>query len=531
MLLSVLQSAVWLLLRALSSLLLALLALFQNIGGAKEPRTVPPAVRPLLLLSGLESARRIRRREVQCVDIIQAYINRIKEVNPIVNALVTDRFSAALKEAQQVDKRLAEGNEDEKSLEESVPYLGVPFTVKEAFALEGSSNACGVVSRKDVISFADAAVVNALRRAGAIPLGVTNCSELCMWYESSNNLYGMTRNPYNLDCTAGGSSGGEGCIIAAAGSVMGVGSDIGGSIRMPAFFNGIYGHKPTTGLVPNDGHFPEVTGMRLKFLCSGPLCRYAEDLIPMLKVMAGPNISKLRLDEEVCMKKVKFYSMENDGGSSFVSKVDNELVQAQRRLIEYLEGQFGVQVQHVRIHKMKYAFEIWAAMMFSPQFDAKEYQPFKNLLEDCGKKFKPVTELVKKILGQSSHTIPAIGLCILEDYVKISERSSADLTSMCQNLETELSNLLGDDGVFLYPSHPKIAPRHHHPKLMPFNFTYTAIFNVLGLPVTQCPLGLSKDGLPIGIQLVANHHYDHLCLGVARHLESAFGGWQNPGAP
>ncbi|XP_062916673.1 fatty-acid amide hydrolase 2-like isoform X2 [Mobula hypostoma] len=476
--LSVLQHSARLLLRVVSSLLLALLSLFQNIGGPKKPRTVPPAVHPLLLLSGVESARRIRRREVKCVDVIQVYINRIKDVNPIVNALVADRFSAALKEAQQVDERLAKGNEDEKSLEESVPYLGVPFTVKEAFALEGSPNSCGLVCRKNVISSADAVVVDALRRAGAIPLGVTNCSELCMWYESSNNLYGTTRNPYNLDCIAGGSSGGEGCIIAAAGSVMGVGSDIGGSIRMPAFFNGIYGHKPTAGLVPNDGQFPDVTGLRTKFLCSGPMCRYAEDLILMLKLMAGPKISKLKLDEEVCMKKVKFYSMENDGGSSFVSKVDNELIQAQRRLIEYLEVQFGVEVQRVHIHKMKYAFEIWSAMMFSPEFDAKEYQPFKELLEDCGKKFKPVRELVKKILGQSSHTIPAIGLAILEDFA-FTEHSFVDLMSMCQNLEAEFSNLLRDDGVFLYPSHPKIAPRHHHPKLMPFNFAYTGLMNSL----------------------------------------------------
>ncbi|XP_032886259.1 fatty-acid amide hydrolase 2 [Amblyraja radiata] len=528
---SVLERSATLLLRALSRLLRALLSLFQTFGGPRNSRPVPPAVQPLLLLPGVELARRIRRRQVKSVDVIEAYIGRIKDVNPIVNALVAERFSAALKEAQQVDKRLAEGNEDEKLLEESVPYLGVPFTVKEAFALEGSPNSSGLVSRKNVISPTDAAVVTNLRKAGAIPLGVTNCSELCMWYESSNNLYGTTRNPYNVDRIVGGSSGGEGCIIAAAGSVMGVGSDIGGSIRMPAFFNGIYGHKPTTGLVPNDGQFPDATGLREKFLCTGPMCRYAEDLIPMLKVMAGPNISKVRLDEEVFMKKVKFYSMENDGGSSFVSKVDNELIRAQRRLIEYLEEQFGIQVQQVQIRKMKYAFPIWSAMMSSRGTDGKEPVSFKDLMGDCGKEMKPLWELVKKMLGLSVHTFPAIGLSILEDLAKINQRNNAKLMSMCQSLEAEFCSLLGDDGIFLYPSHPKIAPRHHHPKFMPFNFAYTAIFNVLGLPVTQCPLGMSKDGLPLGIQLVANHHYDHLCLGVARHLEIAFGGWQNPGAP
>ncbi|XP_067903823.1 fatty-acid amide hydrolase 2-A isoform X3 [Heterodontus francisci] len=413
----VLERSLSLLLCVVSRLLLALLSLVQSFG-PRNLRPVPPVVRPLLLLSGVELARRIRQRQVKCVDIIQEYISRIRDVNPIVNALVSERFAAALKEAQQVDNRLAEGGEDERSLEESVPFLGVPFTVKEAFALEGSPNSCGLVSRKNVIALSDAAVVTNLRKAGAIPLGVTNCSELCMWYECSNNLYGTTRNPYNVDRIVGGSSGGEGCIIAAAGSVMGVGSDIGGSIRIPAFFNGIYGHKPTTGLVPNDGQFPNATGLRAEFLCTGPMCRYAEDLIPMFKVMAGPNISKVKLDEEVFIKKVKFYSMEHDGGSPFLSKVDNELIHAQRRLIEYLEVQFGVQVQQVEIHKMKYAFQIWSAMMSSPGTDGKEPKSFKDLMADPGKEIKPLWELAKKILGLSPHTLPAIGLGIVEDLVK-----------------------------------------------------------------------------------------------------------------
>ncbi|XP_048460947.1 fatty-acid amide hydrolase 2 isoform X3 [Rhincodon typus] len=478
-----------LLLRVVSRLLLAFLSLVQSFG-SRDLRPVPPAVQPLLLLPGVELARRIRQRQVKCVDVIQEYINRIRVINPIVNAVVAERFASALKEAQKVDDRIAKGNEDEKLLEETVPYLGVPFTVKEAIALEGSPNSSGLVSRKNVIALTDAAVVTNLRKAGAIPLGVTNCSELCMWYESSNNVYGTTRNPYNVDRIVGGSS----------------------------------------GLVPNDGQFPNATGLKAEFLCTGPMCRYADDLIPMFKVMAGPNISKVKLDEEVLIKKVKFYSMEHDGGSPFLSKVDKELIHAQRRLTEYLEVQFGVQVQQVQIRKMKYAFQIWSAMMTASEADGKEFKSFKDLMADGGKEIKPLWELMKKALGISPHTFPAIGLGIVEDLAKVDHSSNVKLMNMCHNLQAELSSLLGDDGVFLYPSHPKIAPRHHHPKLMPFNFAYTAIFNVLGLPVTQCPLGLSKDGLPLGIQLVANHHNDHLCLHVAQHLETAFGGWQNPGA-
>ncbi|TFJ96159.1 protein kintoun [Platysternon megacephalum] len=497
--------------------------------GATPARCVPPPGQPLLLLSAGQLARRIRRREVKCTDVVQAYIKRIEEINPLVNAVVKARFDAALQEAHHVDKLLSEGHGDEDSLQEKFPFLGVPFTVKEAFAVHGMPNTSGLVSRRNLISTSDALVVSRLKQAGAIPLGVTNCSELCMWYESSNNVYGRTNNPYDLQRIVGGSSGGEGCVLGAACSVIGVGSDIGGSIRMPAFFNGVFGHKPTTGVVPNDGQFPNALGVRTEFLCTGPMCRYAEDLEPMLRVMAGPGVRKLKLDEKVSLEKVKFYCMEHDGGSVFVSPVDREILQAQRKVVEHLETQCGVQVQHVTIHKMKYAFQIWSAMMSSRDSDGQEAQLFTDLLGDHGKPVWPLWELMKWFLGMSLHTIPAIALALTEKLMKLNPGGNAKLVSMGHSLRTEMMNLLGTDGILLYPSHPIVAPKHYSPLGMPFNFAYTAVFNVLGLPVTQCPLGLSSEGLPLGIQVVAGPHNDHLTLAMARYLEKAFGGWVCPG--
>ncbi|CAM4600845.1 unnamed protein product [Lepidochelys olivacea] len=499
------------------------------LAGAPPTRCVPPPGQPLLQLSAGQLARRIRRREVKCTDVVQAYIKRIEEINPLVNAVVKDRFDAALEEAYHVDKLLSEGHGDEDALQEKFPFLGVPFTVKEAFALHGMPNTSGLVSRRNLISTSDALVVSRLKQAGAIPLGVTNCSELCMWYESNNNVYGRTNNPYDLQRIVGGSSGGEGCVLGAACSVIGVGSDIGGSIRMPAFFNGIFGHKPTTGVVPNDGQFPNALGVRTEFLCTGPMCRYAEDLEPMLRVMAGPGVRKLKLDEKVSLEKVKFYCMEHDGGSVFVSPVDREILQAQRKVVEHLETRFGVQVQHITIHKMKYAFQIWSAMMSSRDSDGQEAQLFTDLLGDHGKPVWPLWELMKWFLGMSLHTIPAIALALTEKLMKLNPGGNAKLVSMGHSLRTEMMNLLGTDGMLLYPSHPIVAPKHYSPLGMPFNFAYTAVFNVLGLPVTQCPLGLSSEGLPLGIQVVAGPHNDHLTLAMARYLEKAFGGWVCPG--
>ncbi|XP_013919706.1 PREDICTED: fatty-acid amide hydrolase 2 [Thamnophis sirtalis] len=382
-------------------------------------RTVPPPDQPLLLLPAGELARRIRRRELKCVDLLETYIERIKQVNPLINAIVKDRFEAALQEAQVVDQLLSDGQEDEESLQKKFPLLGIPVTVKEAFALYG--------------------------------------------------------------------------------------------------------------VVPNDGQFPDAVGHRINFLCTGPMCRYAEDMELLLRVMAGPNISKLKLDDPVSLQKIKFYSMEHDGGSIFLLPVDKEILQAHRKTVAHLETDLGVEVENVAISKMKYSFQIWSVMMSSKSSDNQENQTFTDLLGDHGKPVWPSWELVKWMMRLSSHTFPAIALGITEKLTKYNSKANAKLASMAQSLQTEMVELLGENGVFLYPSHPVLAPKHHAPLGMPFNFAYTAIFNILGLPVTQCPLGLSKDGLPLGIQVVAGPHNDHLTLAVARYLEKAFGGWVPPG--
>lgn len=203
-------------------------------------------------------------------------------------------------------------------------------------------NSGGLKSRSKVLASVDAPPVALLKRAGAIPLGVTNTSELCMWMESNNHLYGITSNPYDLERMCGGSSGGEGSIIGGGASVIGIGSDIGGSIRMPCFFNGIFGHKPSKDVVSNDGQFPSCTGLQNDYSGSGPICRYAEDLLPLLKIMAGPTADKLSLSEGVDLKKLRFFTVVDDGGSPLTSPVDNQLIQAQKRVAARLEADLGV---------------------------------------------------------------------------------------------------------------------------------------------------------------------------------------------
>ncbi|KAM6976923.1 fatty-acid amide hydrolase 2-A-like [Aplochiton taeniatus] len=466
---------------------------------------------------------------VSSVEVVQAYIDRIQEINPLINAMVKDRFSLALQEAAQADKLIEEEREGgEEVLEDKLPLLGVPFTVKEAFTLQGMPNSTGLVSRRAVISGSDAPTVALLKRVGAIPLGVTNCSELCMWLESHNRLYGITNNPYDLERIPGGSSGGEGSILGAGGSVVGIGSDVGGSIRMPAFFNGIFGHKPTPGIVSNEGQHPPASGQQPNFVATGPMCRYAEDLLPMLRVMAGANADRLGMSSEVDLKSLRFFSVPHNGGCPLVSPVDNQLMDAQRKVVERLEADLGVKVETLIIPELKYSFQIWSAMMGAPGKDGKRPTMFAELMSDQGKKVWPLWEMAKWTLGLSSHTMAAIGLATAEMFQR--SEPSQFLLQQKEALQHHLEDMLGNNGVLLYPSHPHLAPKHHTPLFTPFNFSYTGIFNILGLPVTQCPLGLSVEGLPLGVQLVTGRNQDRLTLALAVYLEQAFGGWREPRA-
>lgn len=205
---------------------------------------------------------------------MKTFIERIQEVNPLLNCVVDERFTDALKDAQAADDLIGSGKFTQEELAVQKPFLGVPITTKDCIKVKGLLNTSGLWWRKDIRGDDDAPAIKNMREAGAIPMGVTNTSEICMWWESSNCVHGRTGNPYDCNRIVGGSSGGEGAVQGSACAPFGVGSDIGGSIRMPAFFNGIFGHKPTQFAVCNDGQFPSPYSNEQKFMLStGPMCR------------------------------------------------------------------------------------------------------------------------------------------------------------------------------------------------------------------------------------------------------------------
>ncbi|APR86552.1 Glutamyl-tRNA(Gln) amidotransferase subunit A [Minicystis rosea] len=462
---------------------------------------------PLLTCSAIELAHKIRRGEVSAREVVDVHIRHVEKVNPSLNAMVADRFAAARDEAGAADRAREAGAD-------LGPLHGVPCSIKESFALTGMPFTSGLVARRGTIAERDAVGVARLRKAGAIPLGVTNVSELCMWMESNNRVYGLSNNPYDPRRTAGGSSGGEGAIVGAGGTPFGLGADIGGSIRMPAFFNGVFGHKPTGGLVDNGGQYPLPAEGALNYVTTGPLARRAEDLAPLLRVLADRDIGD---PASVDIASLEVISVEDDGRIG----VTDDLRRAQEDALRALAAR-GARVRTAKIAGFARSIEIWGAML-----DAAGGPSFSTLLGN-GREIAAARELVRLALGRSPYTLPAVALALVEKLPKLLPQHGTRFLELGAALKQELRDLLGTRGVMLYPSHRLPAPKHHLSLFQPWNWGYTAILNVMELPVTQVPLGLNTDGVPLGVQVAAIHGSDHVTIAVALALEKAFGGWVPP---
>lgn len=242
--------------------------------------SVPPPTSSPLDWSAAEIARRVARREISATEVARTFIQRIEAVNPRLNAVVIPRFEQALAEAAAADERQARG-------EPLAPLHGVPITVKECFLLTGTKATIGLNSAAyQKPAEADGVMVARLRRAGAIVLGKTNLPQLMIWHECDNPVYGRTNNPWDLERTPGGSTGGEAAIIAARGSPLGLGNDLGGSIRVPCHFCGIHGFKPTSLRLTRRGSAHTLYGFNAIVTQPGPMARHVEDLWLMLQVLA-----------------------------------------------------------------------------------------------------------------------------------------------------------------------------------------------------------------------------------------------------
>eukprot|EP01124_Arcella_intermedia_P032436 TRINITY_DN7567_c0_g1_i1.p1 TRINITY_DN7567_c0_g1~~TRINITY_DN7567_c0_g1_i1.p1 ORF type:complete len:534 (-),score=125.93 TRINITY_DN7567_c0_g1_i1:22-1623(-) len=476
---------------------------------------------PLLRASAFELAAKIKNREIRSSELVEIHIKQMEYVNPILNAMVANRFKEARQAARLADELMLS-----IPAEELPPLHGVPFSVKEAISLTGMPNSSGLLSRKDHISTKDATVVSRLRKAGAIPIGVTNVSELCMWMESNNLVYGRTNNPYDTSRIVGGSSGGEGATVCSC-TPFGVGSDIGGSLRMPAFFCGIFTHKPTGGLVPNEGQFPISRNEALRYLTTGILCKHAKDLLPLLHILVGEDQFKYSLKPvNLNLSTLNIMSVRQGPKRFFVEKVSSDLTKAQIAVENYFSSKGATVTVVEHLNEFAETLEIWSACLSVAGND-----DFAFSMGNCKYHISSGIELLKWLLGIPSHTLPAIGLSIIEKLPKLFPSLTKKDASKLLVVKKNIIDKLGSDGVLLYPTYPRVAPKHNKPLLPPFNWVHTAIFNVLEFPVTNVPLGLNHEGLPLGIQVASIPGNDALTIAIAERLEEQFGGWVPPNNP
>lgn len=484
-----------------------------------KSRRAQPAEAPLAQRSASDLAAAIRTGETTARAAVEAHVALLRRANPTLNAVVADRYDAALADADAADARVAAAG-DPAGLP---PLLGVPCTIKESIALAGMPNSTGLVARAGFRSPATAPAAQRLLDAGAIPLGVTNTSELCMWIESDNRVYGRTANPYDATRIAGGSSGGEGAAVGSGGSPIGLGSDVGGSIRGPAFFNGVFGHKPTPGLVPMTLTYPPVReGSEVaRMVANGPLARRAEDLMPLMRLLAGPDAGdpsgrdvELGDPAAVSLAGLRVVVPED----CFVSPIARELLAAREQAAGALVAA-GARVERVSMRSMRGIYEPFLSALGDGD------ETLQELLVGEGAEASTWRSLLR---GGGPHTTPTRLLLGAE---RLSARTSAARTRKAieagRAFAREVEETIGD-GVMLFPPYPNVAPRHGRTVGRLWWIHPMAVFNLAAVPVTQVPLGLGRAGLPLGVQVAAGRDRDHVSIAVALELERVFGGWVPP---
>ncbi|MCK6599309.1 MAG: amidase [Bdellovibrionaceae bacterium] len=485
-------------------------------------------------LSAIETAQIIKNKEISPLEVFDSHVELIERFNPILNAAVEMNFE----KGRELAKKYSQDLLKKKDLP---PLYGVPFTCKEMLAVKNFKSTAGSVYYKDRINSESATVVERIENAGAILLATTNVPEFGFWFETNNQVYGRTSNPYNEKKTCGGSSGGEGALIGLGASPFGLGSDIGGSVRIPAAYCGVFAHKASSEIIPLTGHFPyskaEISALsdeKYPMTTVGPLARSAKDLLPLIQLMMGPDqidpkCSSWTFDFKIKKPKKIFYIPDPliHGASPVSKEVKTQVIKS----AEYLK-EVGYEVEELSNDFFIKALDLW----FN-ELNQMDRLSFSDLISP-NKKIHFFSEATKMILGKSPHTFPNFILSILdqfqgkskEQYFQNSQHQQERIRLQLQllNLRQRFNNLLNNENVLLFPSQPKAAPEHNVLFATPFDFIYCGIFNALKNPSTQVPVGMSKDQLPLGIQVIAPFKYDHLSISIGEELEQAFGGWTPP---
>ena len=461
-----------------------------------------------LSLTGSATAivRQVASGELSAAEVLDAHLDRIATLDRTLNAFVDVAGDTAREEARRQDDRAARG-------EPRGPLGGLPVTVKSAIGVAGLRCEAGSPVYAGAIATDDAVVVTRLRHAGAIVLGTTNVSEMLMGYESENPLHGRTLNPWDVARTPGGSSGGEAVAIATGCSAAGIGSDGGGSIRVPAHFTGICGLKPTPGRIPATGHHPACLGPFSLIGAVGPMARTIGDLQMLERVLAGwdggdpmaaPVMDDVPADAPPELR-VAFF--EDDG----VHAVTSETRMAVRAAAS-AAAQAGFIVEEHRPPVLARAGALW---------DVFFAEVGLLVLGDIMRGAERELPILKAYRDQHASTL-------------LSARALTEAWVQRDLARAELLQEMAVRHVLICPVAAVPAFLHGerrwtidgHAVSYLDAMRYTQWFNILGNPAVVVPVWQCGGGLPIGVQVVGRPFDDRLVLAVARSIEQRCGGYR-----
>ena len=501
----------------------------------------------LCSLSARRLAGLIASGELCSVDVVDSHISRIQDVNPTINAIVAPRYEAAREEAREADKRRESG-------EQLGPLHGVPITIKESIDFAGLPSTFGVIAHRNDVPSVDNPYVARLRNAGAIVLGKTNVSQMLIFAETDNPLYGLTKNPWDISRSPGGSSGGEAAIIAAFGSPLGLGSDIGGSCRIPAAATGIVGFKPTMGRLPDNGRGSVPIGQLAIRSEIGFLARHVEDIALGLEIASKGNeppeeSHPLGNPTGVDVAKLTVGYFFDDGTFTAVAAARRAVLEAK----DILERR-GVRLVPWTPPSPAEALGLFYRILGGDR--ARGFRRFLNgstadrrlrelmLLGMVPAAALPLVRLLLRLTGKGklSHILRSFGHYdtashwdTVEAIERYRERFLAELDSGSQ----------GSIDVILSPATPLPALRHGATVHISAMGAYNVLYNVLGYPAgvvpvtrvradeeTATPRGRDKmdriayeteknsAGLPIAVQIAARPWRDHIALAVLGAIET-----------
>jgi amidase len=446
----------------------------------------------------------IRARQVSAAELLALHVARIDRFNPTINAIVTLDLERATRRAIDADRTTARG-------ESWGPLHGVPITLKDTHSTEGIRTTAGYPPLRDYVPAADGTIAARLKNAGAILIGKTNTSLLAYDQQTWNPIFGRSNNPWDLTRTTSGSSGGAAAALATGLTALDIGSDAGGSIRVPAHFCGVYGLKPTFGLVSQEGHIPDLPGMpRLDRVLStsGPLARSLDDVALALRVIAGPDgkdstVPPIRLGDPgiVELRGLKLAWARTFPGA----RVSREIASSIANLADRL-GQLGVRVE-----------EVLPDFSFEEQWEC--YQTLSHATWQLRAKLGRIEEVDD---GQPAPSMEAIidALDRRDRIIAAWERFFADWDAL----------LCAPCMTVAYPHCEPGSPILVDGELARYDeeCRHCCQFNVTGHPALVCPLSLSAEGLPIGVQVIAARWADEKLLEIARSLSPYLGPFVAP---